>query len=362
MRLTTTLPAELRAFHVGGYWRGANDMVRQMMLGLRAAGAEVFEYSTDEHREALDTEGRIYDRGTTGPVWLRWEHLRAPLESFDPHLVVCNAGGLAFRPEIARRLRRRTCLLGIALSDPDVFAPATRHIAATFDLFLTNAPACVPRYQALGARADVLPIATNEAFFHPVPPRPELACDVLVLGRAHPDRGEPVRALVESFDTHVYGEGWDEHGIASRGLIYGDDVLAALSSAKITVIFFRTGGGHALVKVGLFDFAAAGALVATNRFAEVEPYLTYGKEIIGFDSTADLLGQVRHYLDHPEEAEAVRRAGRERVLAEHTWPRVWPRLLHRLGESGDEPAPSPRQGLGHRFWPRLRSWLGEAGR
>jgi spore maturation protein CgeB len=348
MRLYITDPTRLRAFHIGGYWRGANDMVRQMMLGLRAAGAEVLEYSTDDHPEALDTEGRPYDRGTTGPVWLRWEHLRQPIGRFDPHLVLCNAGGLSFRPGDARGLRRRACLLGIALSDPDVFAPATRHIAANFDLFLTNAPGCVPRYEALGARAGVLPIATNEAFFHPVPPRPEHACEVLVLGRAHPDRVEPVRALAAAFDTRVYGEGWEEHGIASRGLIYGDDVLAALASAQATVIFFLTGGGHALVKVGLFDFAAAGALVVTNRFAEVERYLDYGREIVGFDSTADLVGKIRHYLDHPEEAEAVRRAGRARVLAEHTWTAVWPGILEWLGRTGG-------------VWPRLKSWL-EAGR
>jgi hypothetical protein len=40
MRLIVTDPEQLRAFHIGGYWRGANDMVRQMMLGLRAAEAE----------------------------------------------------------------------------------------------------------------------------------------------------------------------------------------------------------------------------------------------------------------------------------------------------------------------------------
>ena len=347
MRLQVTDPRRLRAFHAGGYWRGANDMVRQMMLGLRAAGAEVLEYNTDDHPEALDTGGLPYDRGTTGPVWLRWERLREPLERFAPHLVICNAGGLSFRPDAARALRRRSSLLGIALSDPDVFAPATRHVAANFDLFLTNAPACVPAYEALGARAGVLPIATNEAFFHPAPPRPEYACDALVLGRAHPDRVEPARALLREFDTHVYGEGWEEHGIASRGLIYGDDVLAALASARTTVLFFRTGGGHALVKVGLFDFAAAGALVLTNRFAEVEPYFAYGREIVGFDSTEELLRQVRHYLDHPEEAAEIRRAGRARVLAEHTWPAVWPRILNRLGERGG-------------VWPRLRQRLGEA--
>jgi hypothetical protein len=356
MRLPPPASRPLRAFHVGGYWRGDNDMVRQMMLGLGASGAEVLEYCTDRHPEALDTEGRPYDRGTTGPVWLRWEALAAPLAAFAPDLVICNAGGLAFRPESARELRGRLCLLGIALSDPDVFEPTTRHIASTFDLFLTNAPECVPRYAALGAVADVLPIATHEAFFRPVPPRPELACEVLVLGRAHPDRVEPVRALLASFDTRVHGEGWAEHGIPSRGLVHGEEMLAALASAAMTVIFFRTGAGHALVKVGLFDFAAAGALVLTNRFPEVERYLRYDEEVVGFDTTAELLARVRHYLDHPEEAAAVRRAARRRVLAEHTWTRVWPRLLERLrrpdvGGAAGEPAPG-------RWWPRLRRMLG----
>jgi hypothetical protein len=330
VKLPSADPRRLRAFHIGAYWRGANDMVKHMMLGLRAAGAEVFEYDTDAHRDALDTDGRTYDRGTTGPVWLRWEHLAEPIRRFDPQLIVCNAGGLSFRAGDAERLRRERTLL----SEPDVFEPVTRHFSPHFDLFLTAAPGCVPLHERLGARAAVLPIGTNEEFYRPVPPREELRCDVLVLGRAHPDRVEPVRALVGAFDTHVYGEGWAEHGIESRGVIYGDDVLAALSSAGVTVVFNLTGGGHALVKVGLFDFAAAGALVATNRFPEVERYFDLEREMLGFDSTADLLAKVRRCLDHPDAAAAIRRAARERVLREHTWRRIWPRILGWMAEEG----------------------------
>jgi glycosyltransferase involved in cell wall biosynthesis len=322
--------AGVRALHIGGYWRGPNDMVRQMMLGLRAAGAQVLELNTDERPDLLDTEGRPYLRGTTCPVWLRVERLRAELRRHEPNLIICNAGGLGLRPADAARLRKDAFLLGIALSDPDTFEPSTRHIAPQFDAFLTNAPLCVPRYVALGVPSAVLPIATNEEFFHPVATRAEMLCDTLVLGRAHPDRVEPVRALLARFDTHVYGEGWEQHGVASRGVIQGDDVLAALSSARTSVVFFRTLGGYSLVKVGLFDFAAAGALVVTNRSAEVDPYLIYGREIVGFSSTEDLLAQVAHYLTHPDEAERIRRAGRERVLRDHTWRVAWPRILARL--------------------------------
>jgi hypothetical protein len=323
-------PEDVRALHVGGYWRGPNDMVRHMMLGLRATGATVLELNTDERRDILDTEGRLYDRGTTGPVWIRTDRLRDVLERFRPNLIVANAGGLGFHAADADRLRRNAFLLGIALSDPDVWEPTTRHVAPHFDAFLTNAPSCVPRYERLGVPCAVLPIATNDEFFRPVPSRPDMQC-VLVLGRAHPDRIDPVRALASRFDVHVYGEGWAEHGITSRGFIFDQDVLAALNSARMSAIFFRTRGGHVVLKVGLFDFAVAGALVITNWSAEVEPHLAYGREIVGFRSTEELLERVAYYLKHTDEAEAVRRAGRERVLRDHTWRVVWPRVLATVG-------------------------------
>lgn len=332
MRLSVTDPAALRVLHIGGYWRGANDMVRQMMLGLRSTGADVREFCTDDHHEALDTEGRSYDRGTTGPVWLRGERLEPWIAAQDPHLVICNAGGLSFRPDDAQRLRERRCLLGIALSDPDVFEPATSRIATNFDLFLTNAPTHVEVYERMGVPSAVVPAATYEGFFRPVPARPELVCDVLVLGRAHPDRVAPVRALVEEFATHVYGEGWEEYGIPSRGLILGEDALAALASARATVLFHLMGSGYALAKVGIFDFLAAGALVVTNRTPLVARFLDYEREIVGFESTAELVAQLRRHLADPAACGRIRQAGRARVLADYTWRRAWPRVLGRLAE------------------------------
>jgi len=331
--IRTGLPermADVRALHIGGYWRGPNDTVRHMMLGLRAAGATVRELNTDEHPELLDTEGRPYDRGTTGPVWIRLERLREPLEAFRPNLIICNAGGLGFRPADVGRLPGGAFLLGIALSDPDVWEPTTRHIAPQFDAFLTNAPDCVARYQALGVRCATLPLATNKSYYRPVPPCAALRCDVLVMGHAHPDRIEPVRSLRQRFETHVYGEGWDGHGISSRGLVLDEEALAALNSARVTVVFFRTRGGHVVVKPGLFDFAAAGALVLTNRCAEVEPYFLYGEEILGFSDTPERLATVADVLGHPEEADRVRHAGRQRVLRDHTWRVVWPRVIARV--------------------------------
>jgi len=329
--LTGELP---RTLHIGGYWRGENDIVRQMMLGLRDAGADVREYNTDKHPEALETEGAPYDRGTSGPVWLNGDVLQSEIAAFEPELIICNAGGLSFRPGLAEQLKSQCRLLGIALSDPDIFERTTSKIARNFDVFLTNAAQCLDAYRAAGVNAIQLPIATNEVFFHPVPAREDLRCDALLIGRAHSDRVEPIQALCNEFDVHVYGEGWDRCGIPSRGFIYGDDLLAALNSATVTLIFSRTPGGHEIIKVGLFDFLAAGALVAASYIPELTRYLEPGKEIVTFETTDELIALVKHFREHPDEAATVRAAGRARTLREHTWRAVWPGLLRSIFNDG----------------------------
>ena len=221
-------------------------------------------------------------------------------------------------------------MLGIALSDPDVFAPATSRIASNFDLFATNADSCLPAYRLLGANAILLPLASNPDFFHPLPGRPEFDCDVLVIGHAHWDRIETVRRLSQRFQLHIHGPEWERHGLPGRSPLYGEELLRALNSARISIVFPRTLAGHRIAKVAVFDFVAAGALVATEHIRPLERYFEFDREIIGFDDIDELMRKVLYYLDHPVEAQAVRAAGHHRVLENHTWSKVWSHLIKQL--------------------------------
>jgi spore maturation protein CgeB len=175
--------------------------------------------------------------------------------------------------------------------------------------------------------------ATYEGFYQPVPSKPEYECDVLIFGTAHADRVPSVRALLQYFNTHVYGERWDQHGIKSRGLVFGEESLSVLNSATITAVFCRTRDGHAIIKPYLFDFPAAGALVATDYLPGLERYFMLNREIIVFSSNDELIEKIKYYLDHPRDADAVRRAGRVRVLQDHTWRTVWPKTLRVLARN-----------------------------
>jgi spore maturation protein CgeB len=135
-----------------------------------------------------------------------------------------------------------------------------------------------------------------------------------------------VRELAGNFDVHVHGDGWPQEGITCRGLLSGEEAVCAISSAFLMVVFGLTAAGHPIVKPYLFDYTSAGALVATDIFPAVAKYFTYGKELIGFADTADLIRKIRYYLDHPEEAQQIRATGHERTLREYTWRRVWPKI------------------------------------
>ncbi|MBI5964701.1 MAG: glycosyltransferase [Chloroflexi bacterium] len=322
-------PSALRIFYAGGYWRGPNDMVAQMLGGLKATGVNLIDFNSDLNLDALDTEGRPFlERGVTGPVWLKRERLFPLILKFRPHIIICNAGGLSFRPEDAAFLRKLGIkLLTFVLSDPEVYEPTTRKTAQNFDVLYSFVPEYVEKYRQHGPQAYLLPMATNQAFFHPAPGRKEYECEVLHLGAVHADRIEPVKALVENFDTHVRGENWENYGVRNHGLLFGEDVLSALNSAKIAVIFSRTISGFQGVKVGLLDFLAAGGLVVTEDFPLLHRYFEVGREIIAFSDTQDMIGKIKYYLDHPEEAEAIRKAGRERVINNLTWDKVFPRVL-----------------------------------
>ena len=224
-------------------------------------------------------------------------------------------------PTTRGRLRERRCLLGIALSRPRRLRardpPHRRQLRRLPDQ-RAGLRARATRRWARGRRC--CPIATNDAFFHPVPPRPELACEVLVLGRAHPDRVEPVQALAAAFDTHVYGEGWEEHGMDEpRPDLRRRRARRAQLGADHRV-FFLTGGGHALVKVGplrLRRGRGPGGHRPLSR-GRALPHLRQGDRRAS-TSTEDLLDKVRHYLDHPAEADADP-AGRPGARAgDHTW-------------------------------------------
>lgn len=322
----------LRALFIGGYWMGANDVVRMYYCGLRDLGINVREYCTDDHPSSLDHGDRPYDRGTFGPVYLRWDALRPIVEEHDPHLIVCCAGGLAFHPEIAAQLRQTRCLVGLAMSDPDVFPPATSIISASFDHFFTNHNGTVERHRQKGANAHWLPFPCYPKFHYRRPPDSRFVCDVIVVGAGREDRAVLVEPLCREFHVKVFGGQWAEFGIAASDLNLAPQGLIgpAFSSATMALDFARNLAGLPIAKLRLFEIAACGGIACTEYSDELR-MLFSASEVIGFRDERELLERVREVVRHPQLAAQMQKNAYWRAHSEHTVEHRWRTILAHCG-------------------------------
>jgi len=75
----------------------------------------------------------------------------------------------------------------------------------------------------------------------------------------------------------------------------------------------------------------SGGFLLTEHAPHLEDYFEPGREVGVFGDTADLVEQVRYWLGHPEEREAVAEAGYRRALAEHTYDRRFGEIFEAAG-------------------------------
>jgi len=55
------------------------------------------------------------------------------------------------------------------------------------------------------------------------------------------------------------------------------------------------------------------------------------REVLVYSSAEEMLDKARYYIKHPDEGETIRRAGRRRALAEHSYHRRFEDLFSQIG-------------------------------
>jgi spore maturation protein CgeB len=309
---------------------GANDIVALMANDLGPLG-DIKVIDTELYTGKESPWVWREHKSSPEPVQLNWlkdDKVRSLVSESHPDVIICNAGGMSFTPEMKAELKAQgITTVGIALSDPDVFASQGRHIAGLFDLYYTNARVSLEQYAKIGVEARLLPFAASPSFHRPMPDVPK-KYDVLVVGHARADRLPVVAALDKHFKVGLYGSGWKRWGLLPRGhQVNGLEQVKALNTGKAYISFSRTVAGYVNVKVGLFEAIACGLAVFTERFPEMEDYFTYGDEIVGYESTEDLVDKLKYYLGHPEALQQLAERGRARLLRDHTWEKRWQQVL-----------------------------------
>jgi spore maturation protein CgeB len=187
-----------------------------------------------------------------------------------------------------------------------------------------------------GVPAEVLPIAVDPHLFGLGPVRPEYEADYIFTG----NRWEkaPPREL-ESFDPRsspyrfkAFGRNWDKHPVYADyagGFVPYESLPAIYNSAKLTVddAVVEANKPWGSVNSRVFEALAAGSLVITNNAKGSEEL--FGGRLPVWTNADDIGRLVRHYLEAPQERDALARALRDEVIGKHTYDHR-ARALHEL--------------------------------
>ena len=213
-------------------------------------------------------------------------------------------------------------LINLALNDKEHFvgkirsgrAFGARDICRYFDLNWTSTEDALIKYCVEGARPIYLPEGANPQIHKPYDI--EKTINVSFVGQCYGNRATIITELQNrGIAVKAYGIGWPD------GPLTTEEMVKMYSKSKINLGF---GGiaGHKdtfCLKGRDFEIPMSGGLYLTEDHPELSQAFQTGVEILTYKDFDDLVGKIKYYLNHPEEAEFVRRSGYRRALREHSW-------------------------------------------
>lgn len=200
-------------------------------------------------------------------------------------------------------------------------------IAAAFDLSWTSARVACEWYLAIGAIPLYLPEGFDAGTFRPRKVPRDL--DVSFIGGAYGFRPDVIHQLSSyGIDVDTFGPGW------KGASVWGEQQVEVLNRSRINLGMGGIGYSATLTNVKTRDFeipGTGGGVYLTTFNSDLAQHFDIGDEILCYSTLDELVEQIRYYLSHPEEAEAISARGRERCMQEHRWLHRYVKVLEILG-------------------------------
>ena len=256
---------------------------------------------------------------------------------FMPDLFL-EAGGWNILPGTLHAMRDmgiRTVLWTI--DAPRIFEPI-QQAAPDYDFVFTGGSEA---YEIL-ERCNVknlhwLPFACDPDFHRPVKlssaERQKYGCDICFVGSGweelYPYRRKYLETLAD-FDLGIWGPGWETLPLQSplKRYIRGGQIRPAewvkIFSASQVVFHshYQDPSGRIpcyQAAPRVYEALACGALLVVDGQGDVLRLFKPGKDLVVFANMKELRDLVGYYLHHSQEAKAIAKRGRKKVLSKHTY-------------------------------------------
>lgn len=226
-----------------------------------------------------------------------------------------------FDPETIRQIRALgipTCLWWLDEKHAFIEHPSWGYpngqvpLIGSCDVHLTNTFEAIRWYMARGAAAYYFPQAIDPERTEPRNLKRDIP--VSFIGQAYGFRLEFIKKLKRAgIPIQCFGLGWGNGWAENHLDIFNRSIInlgigSTGFSARMTCLKGRD-----------FEIPATGNFYLTTFDPELTRHFQVGKEIACYLNEIDCVEQIRYYLERPDEAGEIGRAGRERCLAAHTW-------------------------------------------
>jgi hypothetical protein len=252
--------------------------------------------------------------------WM-YQALAAQIRHFRPDILMVT------RPELSGKFFQEVKpLVRLVIGQHAAPMPAEPDFAA-YDLMLSSLPNLVTKFRSLGLRSELLRLGFEPRVLESLAPR-ERDVPVSFVGSITPHhraRIEWLRQLSRSAPLELWGDAdrdlLEAAGLAERhrGPLWGHEMFAVLGRSRITLNHHIDVADDYANNVRLYEATGMGALLVTDSKRNLAEMFEPGREVIAYRSAEECAEQIRHYLDRPEERQAVARAGQARTLRDHTY-------------------------------------------
>ncbi len=246
--------------------------------------------------------------------------------------------GELVEPETLRAIRKHSVpIINLALNDKEHFigkikngrAWGARDICSCFDICWTSTEDALIKYCAEGALPLYLPEGANPDIHKPY--NVEKSIDVSFVGQCYGNRAAVIDELKKKgINVQAYGTGWP------NGHLSAEEMVMTYSRSKINLGFGGVAGhkNTFCLKGRDFEIPMSGGLYLTEDHPELAVAFHPGEEILTYSGREDLFEKIKYYLDHPAEAEAIRKKGYKRALRDHAWEMRFEKIFRLIGLIG----------------------------
>ncbi len=234
-------------------------------------------------------------------------------------------------PELLRSLKDSVRLVVGQIACP---LPADDYLKA-YDLILTSFPHYVARFRAMGIASEYFRIGFDPVVLDELGSvaRTRPCTFVGGISPAHGGRTAFLEQLARSVDIEFFGYGARALRASSpilarhRGEAWGMDMYRVLAESRITVNVHIDVAENFANNMRLYEATGCGTLLVTDDKDNLYELFSPGNEIVAYRSPVEAIEWIRYYMEHPDEAAAVARAGQARTLREHTYRRRMEELV-----------------------------------